>query len=246
MRRPTRQGRDGGQGASHRRRTPEGENPAWGAVLFDLDGTLADSVPFILESFRHTMRTHRGKELPDSEWLRTIGIPLRDQLRLLADSDGEMLAMLETYKSFQRASLDGMINAFPGARDVGEALVRAGTRLAIVTSKTREMTTRTLDSCGLSDLFDQCVCADDVERGKPDPEPVMLALEQLGLERRTQEVLFVGDSPFDIASGLGAGVRTAAALWGAFGLEELEAADPHHLVTRLEEVLELRPLNDSR
>jgi pyrophosphatase PpaX len=217
-------------------------NDGWAAVLFDLDGTLADTVPFILECYRHTMLTHRGCELPDQDWLRTIGTPLRDQLRAFATSDEEVLAMVETYVSFQRVHHDQRVRPFPGARTVLESLAGRGARLAVVTSKGREMTGRTLDACGLGDLLALRICADDVRRGKPDPEPVHLALRTLGLGERKEEVLFVGDSPFDVVAGRGAGVRTAAALWGAFAREALEAADPHHVVGCMEDLLELRPL----
>ena len=236
-------GQNGGNGTSlGSRNGGPGQGGGWAAVLFDLDGTLADTVPFILQCYRHTMRTHRGCELPDEEWLRTIGTPLRDQLRAFATSDEEVLAMVETYVAFQRLRHHDQIRAFPGARSVLESLAETGAELAVVTSKGREMTARTLDTCGLGDLLTLRICADDVTRGKPHPEPVHLALSALGLSERAGEVLFVGDSPFDVQAGLEAGVRTAAALWGAFARDVLEAAAPHHVVGRLEDVLELRPL----
>ena len=96
-------------------------DPAWAAVLFDLDGTPADTVPLILRSYRHTMQVHRGRELPDSEWLRTLGTPLREQLKDFARDDAEVDAMASTYGAFQHRHHDEMVAAFPGAL---EALVR--------------------------------------------------------------------------------------------------------------------------
>jgi len=221
--------------------TAGGNGRTWAAVLFDLDGTIADTLPLILRCYRHTMLTHLGRELPDEAFLRTVGTPLGEQLRDFARDEAELLAMAETYVAFQRIHHDAMVKAYPGARDVASALRGRGVELAVVTSKRREMTLRTLDRCGLGDLFEVLVCADDVSRGKPDPEPVRRALAELGLERHRREVLFVGDSPFDVTAGRLAEVRTAAALWGAFERATLEAAEPDHLVGCIADVLELRP-----
>lgn len=208
----------------------------WVGVFFDLDGTLADTVPLILRCYRHTMRTHLGKELPDERWLRTIGTPLRDQLRPFARDSDEAAAMLQTYVAFQRSVHDEMVRPFDGAREAVEEVVRSGAPVAVVTSKHREMALRTLGRCKLSDLVSVLVGADDVERGKPDPEPVRAALERLSLAGSADRVLFVGDSPFDIQAGQAAGVRTAAALWGPFPRPVLEALKPDYLVGALKDV----------
>ena len=213
----------------------------WAAVLFDLDGTLSDTVPLILRCYRHTMSTHLGQELPDAEWLRTIGLPLRVQLERFARGAEEHAAMLATYSAFQLEHHDGMVQAFPDAVAVCQELVDRGALLAVVTSKRREMTLRTLRCSGLCDLFPVVVSADDVTHGKPDAEPVHLALEMLGVADRRGEVLFIGDSPFDLTAGRKAGVRTAAALWGAFGRADLESCAPDHYVSTFREVLALRP-----
>ncbi|HZD05793.1 MAG TPA: HAD hydrolase-like protein, partial [Longimicrobiales bacterium] len=100
---------------------PAGERSGhWAGVFFDLDGTLADTVPLILRCYRHTMRAHLGQELPDERWLRTIGTPLRDQLRAFARNADEAVAMLETYVAFQRSVHDEMVRPFDGARLVVE------------------------------------------------------------------------------------------------------------------------------
>jgi pyrophosphatase PpaX len=89
--------------------------------------------------------------------------------------------------------------------------------------------------------MDVLVGADDVVKAKPDPEPVLMALERLGLAGEEARTLFVGDSPFDIRAGRGAGTRTAAALWGPFPAEALAAEAPDHLVSRPRDLLELGP-----
>lgn len=215
-------------------------SPTWSAVLFDLDGTLADTVGLILRCYRHTMSAHRGGPLPDERWLATIGRPLRDQLLDFAEDEEEAAAMLETYVAFQRTVHDDMVRPYPGAVEVLDELRGGGTRLGVVTSKRREMAERTLSCCGFLDRFDVLIGADDVSAGKPDPEPVLAALERLG-DADPGRTLFVGDSPFDVIAGREAGVRTAAALWGPFPREVLEEAGPDYFVRTIAEIRTLSP-----
>ncbi len=213
----------------------------WPAVLFDLDGTLADTVPLILRCYRHTMRTHRGFEPPDDLWLRHIGRPLRASMADFAADADEAERMVATYVEFQRTVHDEMVRAFPGAVDTIHELRQRGVRVGVVTSKGSEMTGWTLGRCGLAEYVDVLVTADDVREGKPHPEPVFKALTDLDLTDRAAEVLFVGDSPHDLVAGREAGVRTAAVLWGLFSRAVLAEARPHHWLEEFGELRALRP-----
>jgi len=213
----------------------------WRGVLFDLDGTLADTIELILRSYRHTMQTHLGAAPPDERWLSTMGTPLRAQLSDFARDESEAEAMLETYTVFQRSIHDEMVRPFPGAVGVLGQLRARGARLAVVTSKRNVVARRTMEVCGLWDAIDVVVGADDVARGKPDPEPVHRALDALRLADRADEVLFVGDSPFDLRAGRSAGTRTAAVSWGAFARAALEAERPDYLLETLDELLATEP-----
>lgn len=217
----------------------------WDAILFDLDGTLADTTGLIMRSFRHTILAHLGREGRDSEWLATMGMPLRVQMRDFGQSEEEADAMVATYVAFQHTVHDEMVDAFPGVLGVVESLKDRGTRVAVVTSKASKIAHRTLASCGLTGVFETVVTVDDVEKGKPDPEPVHLALDRLGL-RRPDRVLFLGDSPYDAMAGKAAGVRTAAALWGPFPRRRLEEVDPHFYLEDPVELLNLTPSGRER
>ena len=224
-----------------RRGDPRATHPdSWDAVLFDLDGTLADTTGLILRSFRHATLTHLGQEGRDSEWLATMGMPLRVQMRDFARSVEEAEAMVDTYRTFQRTIHDEMVGVFPDALEVVERLKERGTRVAVVTSKAREMALRTLLCCGMGDAFEVVVTYDDVENGKPHPESVHLALDRLGIER-SERVVFLGDSPYDAVAGRAAGVYTAAALWGPFTRARLEEVPPHYYLESLAELLRLSP-----
>lgn len=209
-----------------------GNGAPWRAVLFDLDGTLADTIDLILRSFRHTMRHHLGEVPPDDEWLATIGRPLRDTLGEFARHPEQKMEMLKTYVAFQREVHDELVRPYPGALELLDHLRSAEVPMAVVTSKGREIAHRTLSVCGMEDHFEIVVTADQVERGKPDPEAVHRALNLLGLDHLQgedrREVLFVGDSPYDMEAGRRGGVRTAAALWGPFDRGQLDLHSPDY------------------
>jgi pyrophosphatase PpaX len=207
-------------------------------VLFDLDGTLADTTELILTCYRHALAQHRGSAPPDEVWLSTMGTPLVTQMRAFTDDEEEVAALVAAYVSYQREVHDDFVTAFPGARETALRILELGAQLAIVTSKRREMALRTLACCGLDDLFPVLVTPDETENYKPHPEPVLRALSELG-QPPGDHVLFVGDSPYDIEAGRNAGVRTAGVLWGPHGREGLEPYGPDYVVETFDELVEL-------
>lgn len=208
------------------------------ALLFDLDGTLIDSLELILASYRHTMVTHLGAAPADDRWLRTMGTPLAAQLREFARDDEEAAAMLATYRAHNARVHDGLIRSFRGVAETLVWLRARGVRLAVVTSKLRESAERGLAACGIErSWFEAFVTASDAVPHKPDPAPVALALARI--RQPASRAVFVGDSVWDLRSGRAAGVATAAALWGPFDRELLAAEQPDHLLERVEEVRDL-------
>jgi len=207
------------------------------AVLYDFDGTLADSTDLIMRCYRHTMRTHLGQAPPDEEWLSGFGMTLETQLRRFARDEAMAAAMLDTYRDYQNTIHDELLRPFPDAAETVAELDRRGYRLAIVTSKHRRSAMRGMELCGIVSHFDAIVTPEDVSEPKPHPEPVLCALRRLGV--RPDEALFVGDSPHDIAAGQAAGTRTAGALWGPFPRATLENARPDALLGAQRDVLGL-------
>jgi len=206
-------------------------------VLFDLDGTLIDSIELILESYRHTLRVHRGASPPDAVWLEGLGTPLRKQFRHFTDDPAEIEAMVVTYRGWNLANHDRMVVAYPGALETVQALKARGAKLGIVTSKNLGGLQRGLALCGFDGLFDSLVHCDSLPESKPDPAPVRLALAELGAP--PEEALMVGDSPHDIASGRDAGTRTAGCLWGPFDQERLLQERPDFLLTSFDDLAAL-------
>lgn len=219
---------------------PYASPPAPSVLLLDLDGTLIDSSELILASFRHTMREHLGEAPPDSEWLEGMGKTLRVQLRDFAASEEQAEAMLETYREHNHRVHDRMVRSFDGVRTTLESLHRRSVPLAIVTSKARRGVEMGMEACGLEPCwFRAVVTADDVERPKPHPEPVLRALRELEGSPDPATAIFVGDSIHDLRAGRAAGVKTGAALWGPYGRDELSAGEPDYW---LEDVRDLEAL----
>jgi len=210
------------------------------AILFDLDGTLADSVELILGAFRHTFNTHLGFVPADQDWIAGMGTPLASQLRALVADETLVEPMTITYRTWQNQHHDELLRAFNGVRETLSLLHHRGHAMALVTSKATDAATRALRLMGIQPLLDHVVGLDSTASHKPAPEPVLHALAKLG--RQPADAIFVGDSPHDIAAGNAAGVLTVAALWGPFDRQTLEAANPRRLIA---DIRDLPPLVDA-
>lgn len=198
-------------------------------VLFDLDGTIIDSIGLILDSYHHTLRAHGLPPRTDAEWRAGIGTPLRVQFAPWMEHPG-IEEMIRTYREYNLAHHDERVVAYDGVADAVRAIRTQGLHTGLVTSKNRSGAERGLRVAGLAGTMDVLVGADDVERPKPDPEPVLKALALLGIP--AGEAMYVGDSIHDMESGRAAGVRTAAALWGPFGRPDLECSAPDFWLER--------------
>jgi pyrophosphatase PpaX len=211
--------------------------PAIRTVLFDLDGTLIDSVRLILDSYHHTLATHGLPPRSDEEWLAGVGTPLTVQFAAWRDDPQTLEALIATYREYNLKHHDRMVTVYPGVVQVVRALKDGGIATGLVTSKNRAGALRGLTLVQLETLMDVMVCADEVENPKPHPEPVEKAVRLLSAQPST--TVYVGDSIHDMQSGRAAGVRTAAVLWGPFGRSHLEGAQPDYWLERPEELLTL-------
>ncbi len=185
-------------------------------VLFDLDGTLVDSGSMILASFRHATRTVLAREIPDEELVAAVGgTTIHDQMRVF---DAERVdELVEAYRE-HNAPLHAELEAFQGVDDLLETFAAEGRKLGIVTSKRRKTADLAFDVLGIGRFFDAVVTAGETPRHKPDPEPVLMALDRLG--SNPAEAAFVGDSPFDVGAGKAAGVYSVGVTWGRLHSEE--------------------------
>lgn len=204
------------------------------AVLFDLDGTLLDSIGLIVAAMHHAFDGFDGTVPADADWMAGIGTPLYKQLALYARSAEELDMLRERYRAYQVIHHDNVIREFPGTTAVLEDLHTRGLTMGVVTSKNNELARRGLELTGLAKFVPVVIGADSVTKHKPEPEPVLLALERLGVG--PAEALMMGDSPHDISSGNAAGVRTIGALWGPFTREQIAVARPTYWLSDIREL----------
>jgi len=187
------------------------------AALFDLDGTLIDTVELIRVSFRFATRAVLGYELPDEVTMANVGQPLARQFRDMAPDHAEEL--LRVYREFNMEHHDELAKAYPGTLEALAELHARGIPMGIVTSKGTEAANRGIDRFGLRPFMQAIVTADDVEIHKPDPFPLRFAATLMGSE--LGYCIYVGDSPHDMQAAVSGGAIAVAALWGAFPRDEV-------------------------
>lgn len=205
------------------------------AVLFDFDGTIANTLMHILTSFQHATAEVLGAALPDSELMHNVGIPLAQQMLELSGGDARVAdQLLAAYRTFNHATHDQMATLYPGVTQVLSELKEHGFPLGIVTSKGTPMANRGLDLFDLRPFFDVVVTADDVALHKPDPYPVVHAASLLGL--RPEAVAYIGDSPHDMESASRAGAVAIGACWGVSDEDRLVAAGAQYTLNDIREL----------
>ena len=210
-------------------------------VLFDLDGTVVDTVELIVLSFRHAVRTVLGEDLPDEYITAGVGQPLMTQMERLSPEHAQEL--YDVYREYNHRRHDELIRGFGGVAEALAALRSAGRRLGIVTSTSRDTTAMAFAAVGMRDAFDVVVTATDTQAHKPSAEPILLCLERLAARPQATTpalpAIYIGDSPVDIEAGKAAGIATAAVAWGVFGREALLEAGPDFWLQRPDELVDL-------
>jgi len=215
-------------------RSRSGAGPLRPTVLFDLDGTLIDSIELILNSARYAFEKLDRECPPDSEWTAGIGIPLFTMFGRYAKDAADQAALIAAYREYQLANHDRLIRCYDDVVDTVAMLSASGHELGIVTSKSEALAMRGLAHVGLARFMDTVVGCDSSTRHKPDPEPVQIALHRL--DCAPENAVFVGDSVHDILAGNAAGVTTLAATWGAFKKADLEPGEPDFYLEHISEL----------
>ncbi len=213
------------------------------AILFDLDGTLIDSIELIVRSFQHTTETHMGTPLPREEIIPTIGRSLVGELERIAPNNGT--ALLATYRTFMFANHDAFVTVYPGIVEMLAAIHARGIPMGIVTSKARLSATPSFERFLLDREMAVVVVEDDTTRHKPYPDPLLRAATALGLPPTA--CWYIGDSTHDMIAAHAAGMIGIGAAWGPYARTILEpladalAETPADVLTLLDTPLEQRP-----
>jgi 2-phosphoglycolate phosphatase len=196
------------------------------AVIFDLDGTLADTFELIVRAWNAALAPLAGRTYSDAEVISRFGIPdpamIRRELdELSRGSSGD--AAVETYHACYEREHD-RVKSFDGIDSMLQALRERKVPLGLCTGKGTRSARITLSALGWSQMFGAVVTGEDVVHQKPDPEPLRKAAAILGVA--PGQCAFVGDSPADIGAGQAAGMLTVAAGWHPVYHEKIRAMKP--------------------
>ena len=184
------------------------------AILFDLDGTLIDSSGDLGVALNEVRAGLGLAPIPTSQIRNTIsggarailarGLPELGEEGRLAQGD----ALLEAY----RIHIGRHSGLFPGISEVLSGIEQAGSRWGVVTNKREDLARLVLERLALDRRSAVLIGGDTLSRHKPDPLPVQVACERMGV--RPEHAVYIGDDPRDIAAGRGAGTRVIAVRWG--------------------------------
>ncbi|MGC3994594.1 MAG: HAD-IA family hydrolase [Propionicimonas sp.] len=200
--------------------------PRWPCVVFDLDGTVVNTIPLIIASYRHAMDTVLGETPTDDEARGWIGQTLYDTFHRLHPSHAQEL--IDTYIAWNLEHLPELIEQFPGIPGMLDGLAAAGVLTGVATSKRRTSAEVSLQHADLAGRLPVTVAMDDTAVHKPHPEPLLLAVARLG--GRPGDSAYVGDAVVDILAAKAAGMASIAVSWGAADRDALAAAQPDYLV----------------
>jgi pyrophosphatase PpaX len=195
----------------------------WPVVLFDLDGTLADTIGLIVASYNHAFRTVLGVERDEAEIRAWIGRPLLESFA--AVSPEHAVELDEVYRDWNLAQTESLLREYAGMRELVTDLSEAGAQVGVVTSKRRQTALMALRGVGLDGHVPLLATLEDTERHKPLPDPLLHAVTVLGVEPAS--CVYVGDAVVDIEAARAAGMDAIAVTWGAGLAADLDAASPH-------------------
>lgn len=208
-------------------------------IILDFDGTLADTQPLILRSLQGTIAELGLPSRTDAECASIIGLPLKECFVKLLDADDTLAERCcEVYRRlFDEYNHPGTVTLFPHVEETLHELHRRGIQLAICSSRARATLDRFVLTFGFEQLVQAVVSSDDVQRGKPYPDPALRVLELTGC--KAEEALMVGDASYDILMGRAAGCHTCGVTYGNQTAAQLRDAGADYLIDNFQELLTL-------
>ncbi len=210
-------------------------------VIFDLDGTLVDSIPDLTDAVNEFLRASGRSALAMDDVRRLVGKGARNLVeRALGNgTEEEVEKSLAIFLAYNEAHIADKTVMYPGVAETLHELRRQGFRMAVVTNKTEFLSRKLLSVIGIDQYFDIILGADSLPFRKPSPEPVLKALADLRIA--PSGAIMVGDSINDIAAGRAAGLATVGCTFG-YG-DDVELSQAEYLIDAMGQLLQL-PLFD--
>lgn len=209
-------------------------------IIFDFDGTIANTNDIIIASWQSTFLRFLGHELPVREIEATFGETLYDTVDRLLPGEpvDEVVAHYRNYQDSHQGEYK--VYVFEGVRELMDELRARGYRLGIATSRTIRSLSKYMHELDIEDCIDELVTMEEVTHHKPHPESVDRLLEKFG--GSADEAIMIGDTKYDIGCANNAGVDSVLVGWSHYVDEEAMAADgfePTHRIDTPEQLLGL-------
>lgn len=195
------------------------------AALFDLDGTLVDSLGDITDAVNHMLAGFERPSLSVSAVRRLVGKGARNLVwrALGSESPDDIARALELFVAYNKDHIADKSSLYPGVRDALHHLAESGIRMAVISNKNEALCRLVMEALDIARQFEIICGGDTFSEMKPSPLPLLRVVERLGVT--THEAVMIGDSINDVQAGQQAGVATIGCAWGYGGPEELTEAD---------------------
>lgn len=207
-------------------------------IIFDFDGTLADTTATILSTYRMAIRELKADSRADAECQATIGLPLKEGFRQLYPcyTEEQLDICVKTYRRIFNENKSRLVpKLYPGVKETLKELAQLKNQMTVASSRSRESLIEFCDNNDINKYFSLVLGADDVKHPKPNPEPVLMTLETL--KQDADQTIVVGDMPVDIAMGNGAGCLTAGVTYGNSSRSELIKAGAFYVLDTFPEII---------
>ena len=209
-------------------------------VIFDFDGTLADTKENIILTFQMTMK-ELGVEIKSrQECAATIGLTLEDAFKVLYPGMAaeKYILLRDTYRRIFKENRKILVpGLFPEVMETLEELRRRGYLMSIASSRQSPSLHSFLEDMKIAHLFEYAIGGDNVEHPKPAPDAVLQILRHYNLS--AEEAFVVGDMPFDINMATNAGVKSCGVTWGNADAAQLKESGANYVIDKMSQLLEI-------
>ncbi len=206
------------------------------SVLFDLDGTICDTNQLILQSLRHVLSSENFTDVSDTSLLTYWGKPLYYQLHKFLPDRNDYDLLVQRYRMFYNDNQPAYLTEFSGIREMLEELLFANKVVGIVTSKLTRFAVETLDYLDYSKYFKFVIGCDQVKNVKPNPEPILKAIEITG--HKKDEIIYIGDNVDDIVAARKSNISSAVVGWSLTDRMILLNESPDFIFEKSSDILE--------
>lgn len=206
-------------------------------VLFDFDGTVMDTNDLIYNSWQYTYRTVTGEE-GDPEFIYSTYGEILQSSMAKAFPNIDVDKTVSIYREYQKDNYAKQIRLFPKIKETIAAIKQQGYKQALVTSRLREKTMEGVTLFGIDRYFDTIVTMEDTKAHKPNPGPILKALERL--DSKGDQAIMVGDSQYDLLCAHNAGVEYAMVAWTKAGeAVKKQGLKPDYVMKEAADILDI-------